>query len=245
MTPRIVRVFVIVALQRYFANHPEYPWVADRSATSIFIQADMAEDARETNINPAVIVESSGLQYSNDSIGNAAYFAQYKQAYVEEYYQFLARGSFSVHCLAESDDASEELGFEIAMFLQSLKPTVGEILQLQEFSMPSQSKPQLVQHDTWAGHYDTIVSVNYSFAIKRKHTPIDKGVLLTEINTYLNTPDPVVTPGNGEQGGTYTGGENGNYGGKGGLSGGDGVDDGVVNLAIRVSSTDVEVEENS
>lgn len=244
MTPRIVRAFVIVALQRYFANHPEYPWKKDRSETQIFIQPDMAEDVRERDINPSIIVESSGHRYGNDAIGNVAHATQYKEAYVEQTYQFLVEGSISVHCLAESDDAAEELGFEIAIFLQSLRPTVAEILQVQTWSMPQQSKPQLIQHDTWAGHYDSIVSVGYSFAIRRKHTPIDKGVLLTEINSYLDLDNPTLQPGTGETGGTSTGGQNGNWGGTGGINGGDGVDDGIIQLKFTVTNTEITGEQS-
>ena len=244
MTPRIVRVFAIVALQRYFANHPEYPWKQDRSETQIFIQPDMAEDVRERNINPAIIVESSGHRYGNESIGNVAHAAQYKEAYVEEIFQFLVEGSINIHCLAESDDAAEELGFEVAILMQSLRQTAAEIMQIQTLSMPQQSKPQLIQRDTWAGHYDCVVSFGYSFAVRRKHTPIDKGVLLNEINSYIGLEPPTLQPGTGETGGTNTGGQNGNWGGTGGILGGDGVDDGITELKITVSNTEITGEQS-
>lgn len=247
MTPRIVRALVIVALQKYFINHTEYPWQSDRSKTSIFIQADYAEDTREHNVNPMIVVESTGISFSSDSTGgNLAHLDRYKEAYVEEYFQFLANGGLNIHCIAEGDDAAEELGFEVAMFITSLKPTLADILQIQYLSMPSQSKPQVVRRDDWQGEYDCIVSFNYAFAIKQRHIPIDKGELLADILFYLDPSNITLQEGTGELGGTSTGGQNGNWGGTGGINpaeGTDGVDDGTVTLQISVANGSVVVDE--
>lgn len=236
----------MAALRNYFTNHSEYPWLIDRAKTSIFIQTDYAEDSREHNVNPMIIVESSGVQYSNDAIGNVAHVQQYKEAYVQTWFQFLTRGSINIHCIAEGDDASEELAFEVAMLLQSIKSLAGEILELQELTMPVQSKPQVIQRGNWQGEYDSVVSVNYAFAIKRRHVPIDKGALLSDIYFYLDPTDITLQPGTGETGGTNTGGQNGNYGGTGGINpeeGIDGVDDGFVTLQISVNEKEITVTE--
>ena len=202
-----------------------------------------------------IIVETSGVQYANDSIGNSARAITYKMAYVEQYFQFLARGGLTIHCLAEGDDAAEELAFEVAMFLTSLRVIAAEIMQFQEMSMPVQSKPMPAKHENWGACYDCAVSLSYAFAIRRKHTPIDKGLLLNEINSYVHTDgtpcnptdpaDPDYTPlptGTGETGGTGTGGQNGNYGGTGGINGGDGVDDGLIKLTLKVSKDDITID---
>lgn len=171
----------------------EYPWTSDRAKTTMLIQSDFAEDAKYPNVDPCIVVEGGGISYTNDSIGNTAGMDVYKLAYVQQYYQFLARSTINIHCIAGSDDAAEELGFEVAMFMQSMRPISAVMLELQEFSMPSQSKPQLMTRAEWSGKYDSVVTVGYAFALRRKHTPIDIGELLADIQLEIETDKGVAT----------------------------------------------------
>ena len=255
MTPRIVRAFTIVTLQRYFSTHPEYTWTPDRSKTELFIQSDFAEDTRLQNIDPILVVEGSGVSYQNNgTTNNLANFDVVKMYQLETYHQFLAEGSINIHCIAAASDAAEELAFEVAMFVQSMRMFAGEMLQLQQITMPQQSKAQLMNRDEWSGNYDSVVSFGYSFAIRRKHTPVDPGEILKEIEAYIHTPNKDKTDAEGkpinntgETGGTSTGGQSGNWGGNGGsdpVHGVDGVDDGWVSIALKVSNESITGDQN-
>lgn len=227
-----------MALRNYFKKHPEYPWQEDRNKTQIFIQAGNAEDVPEHNINPAVIVENgSTTQFDNTALGtNYSAMTSYKMAYTEFLSSFLVRGSVQIHCIAEAEDASEELAYEIALFMQSLKHISGLVLQLQELSAPAMSVPQRINGGTWSGNYDTVIMVSYAYSIKQKFTPIDLGPLLKDIQTMLDNDGD--SGFKGGVGGTNTGGQSGNWGGTGKKGGGDSYDDNNVTLKFDVPGED-------
>lgn len=195
MTPRIARVFFIVALQNYFKDHPEYKWSPDTNKTDLYIRTDYAEDARYQNIDPQIVVEGGSIRYSSSSIGNNIADYNIINSYqTETYHQFLAESNINIHCLASSSDTAEELGFEVAMFMQSLKNLTATVLQIQNMSMPQQSKPQLTSRTEAAGKYDSVVSMSYSFALMRKYTPLDAGTILNGITVYIDTPASTGVP---------------------------------------------------
>jgi hypothetical protein len=244
------------------AHHPEYPWNPDRGKTALFIQSDFAKDAKHQNVDPIIVVEGSGINYSQTGLtNNMANFTVDNLYQMQTHHQFLAESSINIHCMCTSSDAAEELGFEVAMFVQSLRLIAAEMIQFQHITMPQQSKAQAVARNDWTGKFDSIVSFGYSFALRRRHTPVDKGELLKMIEFYLTHPLDTPMPGDkdaegnpvnignepGNKGGTNTGGQNGNWGGTGGTNdeaNADGIDDGYVTLEMKISKDDIIVGEN-
>ena len=254
---------MIVSLQSYFRDHPEYRWSEDERKTQIRIQSDFAKDARDRNLDPMVVVQGGDISYASTGIGNnIAYGASVKNMYqMESCNQFTADSNVNIHCIASAPDAAEEMGFEVAMYFQSLRSNIGNILQLQNISMPRQSKPQQMGGEEWAGNFDSVVSFSYSFAIRRKHTPVDPGELLKAIEFYLEHEPTVPREGDkdkdgkpintSEKGGTNTGGNNGNWGGTGlhdtsKLPSGsttDGIDDGSITLTLNINKDTISEEQ--
>lgn len=180
---------------------------------------------------------------------NLAGFTRDNLYQLNSYHQFTVESSINIHCIATTASTAEELGFEVAMLLQAMRLISGEMLELQYMGMPSQSRAQTIAHRDWSGKYNSVVSFRYVFTVKRKHTPIDPGELLKEIeinfeNPSLPKPGDVDQEGNpinnGGKGGTNTGGNNGNWGGNGGINGGDGIDDGWVNIKLKVTNESIE-----
>lgn len=226
----------------------------------MFIQSDLALDSRYQNVDPIIVVEGGGINYSQLGTTNNMINFSFDNLYqMHSYHQFLAESTINIHCIASASDAAEELGFEVAMVVQSMKLISGEMLQFQSMSMPQQSKAQMMGRNEWAGKFDSVVSFQYSFAIKRKHTPVDPGELLKEIEFYFNHPTDTPMPGDkdqegnpintGDTGGTNTGGNNGNWGGDGGTGHSedgeqDFVDDGWVEIKMKITQDTITGEQN-
>ena len=214
LTPRIIEAFFIVALQQYFASHATYPWSRDQQKTAIAVQSAYAEDTREQNLLPGIFVETGSVSIGNETVGNLAHFNVYHDYLIEQLVNLTINGSIAIHCVAESKIETAELAFEVAMFLQGVRTTLADMVQLQFLSTPSISASGIHSREGSVTTFDTVVSLNYAFTAQRKVTPIDRGVLLTEINTYINSPADIAAAGGGI-GGTNTGGQTGNWGGVG------------------------------
>lgn len=255
LTPRIVNTLFLVALQKYFTGHKEYPGDDDpdmQYPLGIEILTDFPEDLRKKAQFPALVIQGTDVTFNQDGIGNMQHLHPYKEvnlegkeitkaAFIEEWLQFTLNSAVQIHCIAESRDACDELAFEVAVFMVGVKHQIGDILQIQYTSMPHQSAPQLMSRDGWRGAYDSVVTIPYVFTLRRLHSPVDLGPVLNSVETIL---DPVHKPGDplpgegdkdhngddiniGGTGGTGTGGENGNWGGSGGITDGDPTADGI------------------
>lgn len=189
LTPRISRTLIMRALQYYFTGHPEYPWVADRAKTQIFIQDEIAEDSKHDSILPTIVVENTGYVFQEDAIG--ANIADVKR--VSEYqhkteHQYAINGGLNIHCLSQSSIDAEELAFEICFFILSLRNTMHTMFNLQRIGAPSQSKASNIEKEGWNYHYDSVVSVPYVMAIRSIHDPVDPGPPLREILAEISVP---------------------------------------------------------
>ena len=224
MRPQIVQSFFVLATQRAFAEHSMYPWNENRGTSKILIQSSMAEDAKESGIHPAIIIDSGNLNFNNDSIGNRSSVARYKEYLIKEVLTYTVSGSITFTCRCESKIASENLAYELSSFLVITRNSIGKVLQLQQLSMPQQSKaiPVIIS----GGHtlYEAHVQVGYNYVASTVVTPVDFGPLLADVISSISPNSPI--PGAGGVGGTYTGGETGNWGGTGEPGGGDAIDDG-------------------
>jgi hypothetical protein len=216
MRPQIVQAFFCLVLQYAFINHQNYPWNADRRTTQLVIQTAIAENSRETGIHPAIIVDQGQLSFNNDSIGNKAYLERYKEYLIKETISYTVSGNITMHCIGEAKISAENLAYEVSTFLVTARNSVGKILQLQNLSMPQQSRANPISREGGDTLYDCQVAVNYSYAVSSIVTPVDLGPLLTDVLAQPGIATPVI--GGGGIGGTGTGGVSGNWGGDGGLS---------------------------
>ena len=190
LTPRISRTLFIRALQYYFTDHPEYPWLADRSKTQIFIQDEIAEDAKHDSVIPTIVVENTGYSFQDDAIGaNNAHVERYKQYSHITHSQYVVQAGINIHCLSQSSVDSEELAFEIGFFILSLKQHMHTMFNMQKISSPVQSKASNIEKDGWNYHYDSVLSFAYWMAIRSTHTPVDPGPVLAAIIVDITTPE--------------------------------------------------------
>lgn len=188
ITPRIAQAFFIVNLQNMFKTHVQYPWSVDRGKSQIFIQGEYSEDAKHQNILPAVIVEASGASVTTDAIGSSMQNTEIHRLYLAKtMHQFAVQSTMTLHVLAESKVEVEELGFEILLFVTSLKTECGK-MGLSYVGYPTQTVARPLERQGQNNVYQSSVVFPFQFTVKRIHTPIDPGLLLTEINTYLDLP---------------------------------------------------------
>ena len=270
LTPRIVNTFFILALQKYFSTHPEYPWSPEDSNTQIDLATDYDEEDFKQKSLPLIVVQNGPTMISAAGVGTGTqYTGPRKELRDGELTElpgiwdrkatYLINSSVNFRVVAGSKDDVEEIAFELGLFLMSLKYTVANVLQIQNIDSPQIQPPQPIKQDGWANQYVAHVYVSYSYILSRVWMPVDYGPLLTGIETKL-TPvaskwdknksrvpeagdvDEKGNPVNiGERGGTNTGGQNGNYGGIGGRS-----DDPVADcvddntVELRLKVTDLE-----
>lgn len=262
LTPRIATTLIISALKKYFTGHSEFPWTNDPATSNLAILSDYPEDNQQEVKVPTLVVQGGDVAFNQDGIGNMQHLLPWqerntsgdiitKYAFIEEWLQFTLQSTVQIHCLTNSRDSADELGFEVGIFMVHLKHQLGDILQLQYLSMPQQTAPHVIAREGWTGTWDSTVALQYTFTLRRKHQPVDLGEPLRSIETTLDPVHPKGTPppsagdkdhnGNpintSDTGGTGTGGENGNWGGKGGVSTdetADCIDDGWITLRFRV-----------
>ena len=230
MRPQIVQSFFVLAIQRAFAEHRLYPWTEDRSISKLYVQTSMAENAKESGIHPAIIIDSGNLSFNNDSLGNRASVEVHKMYLVKENLTYTVSGSIAFICRCESKISAENLAYELSSFLTIAKNSVGKVLQLQLLSMPQQSKAMPVSASGGSTLYEAQVQVSYSYAVNLEVTPVDLGPVLDDVLSQLSPNSPII--GDGGVGGTFTGGQTGNWGGTGEPGGGDAIDDGDVAMAF-------------
>lgn len=197
LTPRIVRAFFIVGLRRYFSNHPEYPCNDAERISAITIQEGYDEDARYENRIPAIIVESSGVRFNQEGIGNQMEMHKLNPYQAMHSLGCTINGDINITAIADSSIDSEELAWEIALWLMVAKNPVNSLTHMQFMGMPQLSAPTLSDKQGYNGSYSTTISFNYSFAVKLNWTPFDKGELLKEIGFYLDTYDPAASTNTG------------------------------------------------
>jgi hypothetical protein len=186
ITPRLAQAFFIVNLQYLFKEHPDYPWKSDMSKTSIFIQGEYSEDARHQNILPGIIVETSGAVIATNGVGASMDGVSIHKLYLTKTtHQFAVQSTMTIHILAESKIEVEELGFEVLLFVASLKTECGK-MGIGFIGEPTQTVARPLERQGQNNVYQSSVVFPFQFAVRREHTPIDPGLLLAEINTYLN-----------------------------------------------------------
>lgn len=267
LTPRIANTFFLLALQNYFTDHPEHPWHPDDSISKLSIATDFTEDARAQDSVPNIVVQNGPCTIDPAGFGSGVYTGNPRQLYrdgktitqeaIMDYSMMFTIRSYSqIFAITFSKDDSDELAFEIALFMAMLKSDVANIIQLQNLESPQQSPAQQMTQVGWQGKYMASVTVPYTFILRRHWCPVDRGILLRAIETTMKPVNPSKDPpkpgdkdenGNdiniGDVGGTNTGGENGNWGGQGGISDdplSDGIDDNIVNLRFRVREDTIE-----
>lgn len=232
LRPRFIRAFFLLVLRELFKESEDYPFVPDKAKTEIFIQEEFPEDSKYEDILPCIVVETNGIAYNNDSIGNTHSITYPKPYQPTMTKQFTVTGNINVHCIVESRIDSEELACDVARMLITMRDPAMAFLHLQFMTMPQQSKAVQSRREGWAGVYDSVVSIQFTYAMKISTTNIDTGELLTAIEVYMAneqksakeqaTPDspnaqtfippgtPISGGGNGNSGnGTNTGGNTG------------------------------------
>lgn len=267
LSPRIVNTFFILALQKYFSTHPEYPWSPDDSKTQLDLAVDFDEEDFKQKGLPLVVVQNGPSMISPAGVGSGTQFTGPRQELKDgirtelqgiwdRKATYVINSSVNIRIVAGSKDDVEELSFEVALFLLSLKYTIANVLQIQNIGSPQIQPPQPIKQDGWSNVYAAHIYVDYSYILSRIWQPVDYGPVLKSIETVM-TPvnkkwdkneskvpeigdtDEHGNPVNlGEKGGTNTGGQNGNYGGIGGRSDdsvADCVDDNVVELRFRTT----------
>ena len=197
LTPRLIRAFFIVGLRRYFMDHKEYPFSDAERLSRITIQEGFDEDAVYENRIPAIIVETSGVRFNQEGIGNQMEMLTINPYQAISMLGCTINGDIQISAIADSSIDSEELAWEVALWLMVAKNSVRDVFDMQFMSMPQLSAPSLTEKQGWNGTYTTTISVNYSFAVKMSCKPLDKGELLREIGFYLDTYDPAASKNNG------------------------------------------------
>lgn len=264
LTPRIVNTFFTLALQQYFRTHPEYPWSPYDNKTLIDITPDYIEDDDMEKGLPLIIVQNGPSSIEPAGVGTGMYstgsravmldnIVTHKDGVWDTKLQFTINSQTQIQVIATSKDDVDELAFDIAMFMLMLKYSVANILQLQFVGSPQQSPAQQMTQVGWQGKYMSSIIVPYTYTIARQWMPIDFGPVLTAIETAMTPVNKGTTPKPGDTdlkgnpiniggvGATNTGGQNGNWGGTGGVSPdpvADGIDDNCVDLRFRVSADD-------
>lgn len=266
LSPRIVNTLFICFLQNYFRDHPEYVWNPDTSLTNIDIAPEHAEDDQLQKGKPQIVVANGPSMISPTSGFNSGTSRVYNQLgymdnkLVEKEYiwdmkqQFLISSSTNIHVYSLTKDDADELAYEVAIAMELCRPLIANILQIQNIGDAQISPAQSVGQTGWNSQFMAVVSFSYSYTLARMWQPVDSGELLRNIQTVLTPANKETTPqpgdkdekGNdiniGEVGGTNTGGQNGNWGGTGGVSKdytADGIDDNVVNLRFKVTKNDI------
>lgn len=265
LTPRIANTFFTLALQQYFKTHAEYPWDPRDFVTQCDITPDFIEDDNMQKGVPLIIVQNGSVSIEPAGITSGMYHMADREVMLDgvrekrpgvqdSQMQALVQSSTQIHVITQSKDDADELAFEIAMFLLGLKYSVANIIQLQFVGSPQISPAQQMGQTGWIGKYMVTVYIPYTFTVTRRWLPVDEGVLLASIETELTPVNKGKTPQPGDKdetgkpiniggvGATNTGGQNGNWGGKGGVSKdytADGIDDNWVNLRFKVSTKDI------
>lgn len=266
LTPRIVNTFFTLALQQYFITHPEYPWSPEDSKTQIDITPDYVEDDNIQKGLPLVIVQNGPINIEPAGVATGAYYTgpqasidngirKEKEGIWDTKLQFTISSYTQIQVISMAKDDADEIAFSVAMFMLMLKYDVANIIQIQNIGSPSVNPAQQMEQVGWTGKYMATVSVPYVFTLARVWQPLDSGILLRAIETEMTPVNGGKVPeagdtdfkGNkiniGETGATNTGGQNGNWGGQGGISEnnpvGDGMDDNCVELRFRVSADEI------
>lgn len=266
LTPRIVNTFFTLSLQQYFRTHPEYPWSPYDNKTLIDITPDYIEDDNMEKGLPLIIIQNGSSSLEPSGIGNGIYNSggreillngekTVKDGVWDTKLQFTVNSHTQIQVIATSKDDVDELAFEIAMFMLMLKYSVANILQIQFVGNPQQSPAQQMTQVGWQGKYMATVMVPYTFTIARRWLPIDFGPVLAAIETELSpvnkgtTPKPGDVDFNGDPiniggvGATNSGGQNGNWGGTGGVSTdyvADGMDDNWAELRFKITENNID-----
>lgn len=206
MSPQIVQAFFCLVMQYAFTGHSQYPWTPDPRTSGIAIHTSMAENLKEAEPHPAILVEQGGLRFNNDSVGNRADFARHKEYLVKENLQFTVNGSMALHAVTESKLASENLAYFIASFLSLSHNSMVNTLQLQYLSMPQISPVRPINREGGDTTYDATVSVEYVYAVRKSITPLDLGPLLDDILLVPDLANPILGSGHSYSGKDTTGG---------------------------------------
>ncbi len=261
LSPRIINTLFLCFLQNYFRNHAEYVWDPDVSLTQIDIAPEYAEDDNLQKGMPLIVVENgptmispAGFNSGTDRVFNQLGYVNGKL--VEKEYvwdmkqQFNINSSTSIHVHSPNKDDADELAYEVAIAIELCRPLIANILQIQNISDAQISPAAKTGQTGWNSQFMSMVSFSYSYTLARIWQPVDSGELLKSIETVLTPVNGGTTPKPGDKdekgndinignvGGTNSGGQNGNWGGTGGVSSdytADGIDDNVVNLRFKVT----------
>lgn len=261
LSPRIINTLFLCFLQNYFRNHVEYVWNPDASLTQIDIAPEYAEDDNLQKGMPLIVVENgptmvspAGFNGGTDRVFNQLGYVNGKL--IEKEYiwdmkqQFNINSSTSIHVHSPNKDDADELAYEVAIAIELCRPLIANILQIQNISDAQISPAAKTGQTGWNSQFMAMVSFSYSYTLARMWQPVDSGELLKSIETVLTPVNGGTTPKPGDKdekgndinignvGGTNSGGQNGNWGGTGGVSSdytADGIDDNVVNLRFKVA----------
>lgn len=189
LTQRLIQAFYVINIQSLFKDHPEYKWEKDRSRTQIFIQSDLAEDTREQNIMPAVIVDSSGARIEPIGLNADMDDMQVTRLYqIKTAHQMIITSNMQFHVIAESKVEAEDIGFQLLLFANSLRMEAGRMFGVNYVGACTQHPIQAIERQDLHNVYRSTVAFTYQFPVRVVHTPVDPGELLREINTYIDLP---------------------------------------------------------
>lgn len=206
----MVRGFFLHTMTHFFADHDTYRWSPDRRNSEIFIQEDMAIDARHEDITPAVIVEDAGNSITPTGVNNSMFSVFQKDNLYQgvSRHDFVVQGQIMIHTISNSTLEAEALAWEISVLLLALKSFTMETLRLQNLTLPSISKAHPIRDEGWDNAYGVTISLGYSFSTSIIVDPKDYGELLKEIEFSLvnDIENKVRNKNNG-----LVEGDNGNY----------------------------------
>lgn len=185
LTPALVRVCIIIAIRNYFRGHPDYPFNDDDAKSEIFVQGDLTENAKYEDIIPAVIVEGNGTNFVEDSVGNVSGVADVNRYLLKTEKQYTIGTSITLSVICQSQVESENLAFELSLFLCSLKQYKGNTLNLQGLTVPSIGKTFMVNKEGFQGTFCTPIQVQATFARKINNVQLDEGPLLRDVIMYM------------------------------------------------------------
>lgn len=197
LTPRLINTFFLLTLQEHFKQHAEFKWSPDDASTQIDITTGYSEDGRTQATVPALVVQNGSITISPAGIGNGYGTLAPQQVYVgnklikkeallDTQLNMTVQGYTQILILGFSQDAVEELAFEVATLMNSIRYLSGTILGLQ--AMPSSIQISPVQQATqigWSGKYQCGITIPYVFNVARTYVPVDDGILLRSIETCL------------------------------------------------------------
>lgn len=195
LTPRIVNTFIILALQYYFEDHEEFTYTGNDYDTKIDVTTGYSEDGKSATTVPIVTVENGPISITPAGVTNGVRSLMFRDslgptndpaALVDTKHDFLVHGSTEISLFSFTKDATDELAFEIAMFIMMLKYNVGNILQIQNIDTCSISPARQVDVIGWTSKWSANLVFPYTFSVSRMQQPIDTGVLLRAIHTTLH-----------------------------------------------------------